>query len=88
MNVTTRNLWGEEEPAEVLDLDNGAIAVSVGFLGHLVFSAEAPGGPRAVLTQGPGRENAREVVTLEDRWEVELLPHTGGGDRVVVVVRP
>lgn len=98
MNVTIRDLWGEEQPAEVLDLAHGSIAVVVPALGHLVFNAETPTGPRAVLTQGPGREHPRAVdehvekdaggATLAEWWEVELLPHSGGGDRIVVVLRP
>lgn len=101
MRATIRNLYGEEQPAELEELSHGAVAIVVPSLGHLVFAAESPTGPRAVLTQGPGRDHLRDVKTI-DRfnekdaagatlgrwWEVELLPNSAGEDRIVVVIHP
>lgn len=92
MHATIRNLWGEEQPAELDELSHGSVVVAVPGLGHLVFNPETPAGARAVLTQGPGRDHDRDVKRLlegdDPRYEIELLPNSSGEDRIVVVVRP
>lgn len=71
-DVRLRGLWGDEEPAEVIELDGGGVAVVVPGLGHVVL-AMSPTGWRALFTQGPGREHEREVYAEGDQLLVDVL---------------
>lgn len=80
---TMRALGSDVTPLESFGLDNGAVAVVIPGMGHLVVGAIqsrepivrlAPPTYRAIFTQGPGKESTRDVLVLDDRLEVELLP--------------
>lgn len=87
VQASIRNLWGEEQPAELedgVDLPPGVVAVRVPGLGHLIVGRHDDEW-RAVLAQEHGTL-WRDVSVIGDRVEVELLPNGSGEDRIVVCV--
>ena len=97
ITATIRNMWGETEDAEFDWIESGplgAVAVRVPGLGHCLIGKREDGGWGAVLVQPPRSEGAepnvldRQLIEdpINNTLEVELLPNSSGGDRIVVIV--
>lgn len=105
VEAAIRNLWGEEEPAELISGNYNPWQVAVPVFGVLIVArldAEVEGGSgepiqayRALLVQPDSKGGysdesnkvERDAKVVDNDVEVELLPNSSGGDRLVVVLR-